>query len=432
MISEKQVWAALPSSGFLHSYVSWASHWTGAPVGFHAVAGLCLLSQTVPTDYAFPWAIPLRMNFYGLLVGPSGVGGKGRSIGVAREVLSPAVASEMEQPGSPQGCAESLSGKPQIIFYDEFGDFLEKTRTGQLAALRTTLTNLYDCAKVGNKLVDRPGKKKLVAQPNPRLSLLGGVTPSFLEEFGSKTDWDGGFMSRFFTIYAVRERKPPTVFQGGDEREHLSTMLGALAGDTGGGREDLFNALSAHCPCSGWASDAIPLWEEWMAEKDRIMARSSPLISGAVDRAATYTIKIAMLLAWDRGDARTRARWFLPADLLSHAISLTSLHLESIAEVAAGLVFDRDARDERDMFRAIGTTPTPHGKALRHSGLSARRGAETIRTLMEKGRISQVAGEPGEVCYQRIEDVSNVIPFRLQVRIDDGASPESDDLFPPP
>jgi len=430
MISEKQVWAALPSSGFLRSYVSWASRWTGAPVGFHTIAGLCLLSQTVPTDYSFPWASPLRMNFYGLLVGPSGMGGKGRSIGIAREVLTPAVpAAEMEQPGSPQGCSESLSGKPQIIFYDEFGDFLEKTKVGQLSALRTTFTNLYDCAKVGNKLVDRPGKRKLEAQPNPRLSLLGGVTPAFLEEFGSKTDWDGGFMSRFFTIYATSERKPPSDFQGREERDHLVTLLSALASDTGGGREDLFNARPALCPCGGWSTDAVTLWDEWMEEKDRIAARSPPLISGAIDRASACIVKIAMLLAWDRGDARERVRWFLPADLLSHAIALTSLHLESITEVAAGLVFDRDARDERDMFRAIGTTPTLHRKALRDSGLSARRGAETIRTLMEKGRIQSVNGGDGEVRYVQIPDPSNVIPFKPLVRIVDEDGPGSDDLF---
>jgi hypothetical protein len=258
---------------------------------------------------------------------------------------------------------------------------------------------------------------------------LGGVTPAFLEEFGSKTDWDGGFMSRFFMIYATSERKPPSDFQGREERDHLVTLLSALASDTGGGREDLFNAHPALCPCGGWSTDAVTLWDEWMEEKDRIAARSPPLISGAIDRASACIVKIAMLLAWDRGDARERVRWFLPADLLSHAIALTSLHLESITEVAAGLVFDRDARDERDMFRAIGATPTPHGKALRHSGLSARRGAETIRTLMEKGRISQVADESGGVYYRRIEEVSNVIPFKLQVRTDDADESGSDDLF---
>jgi hypothetical protein len=412
MISEKQVWAALPSSGFLHSYVNWASRWTGAPVGFHAVAGLCLLSQTVPTTYAFPWATPLRMNFYGLLVGPSGVGGKGRSISVAREVLTPAVpAAEMEQPGSPQACSESLSGNPQIIFYDEFGDFLEKTRAGQLAALRTTFTNLYDCARVGNKLVDRPGKKKLVAQPNPRLSLLGGVTPTFLEEFGSKTDWDGGFMSRFFTIYSTSERRPPSDFQGTAERDYLSNALAGLI-TAKGGKDDLFNALPSLCPCGGWATDAIPLWEDWIERKDKRVATSPPLIAGAIDRAAAYVVKIAMLLAWDRGDARARTPWVLGTDLLTHAIALTELHLQSMEEVAAGLVFDRDSRDERDMYRAIGETGTRYSQALRNSGLTFRRGAETIRSLAEKKLIELDSSPDGDVYYKRRSETSNVIQFR--------------------
>jgi hypothetical protein len=367
------------------------------------------------------------MNFYGLLVGPSGVGGKGRSISVAREILTPAVpAAEMEQPGSPQACAESLTGKPQIIFYDEFGDFLEKTRAGQLAALRTTFTNLYDCARVGNKLVDRPGKRKLEAQPNPRLSLLGGVTPSFLEEFGSKTDWDGGFMSRFFTIYATSERTPPSDFQGAEERDYLSEALAKLV-TAEGGKGDLFNALPSLCPCSGWASDAVPIWEEWVVEKNSRIASSSPRISGTIDRAAAYVVKIAMLLAWDRGDARSRTAWTLSADLLTHAINLTELHLQSMAEVAEGLVFDRDARDERDMFRAIGETGTRYSQALRNSGLTSRRGTETIRSLVEK-RMIEVDGSPdGDVYYKRSGERSNVIQFRIPQPVKD--PPPDNSLF---
>ncbi len=121
--------------------------------------------------------------------------------------------------------------------------------------------------------------------------------------------------------------------------------------------------------------------------------------------------------------------WTLSRDLLTHAIGLTELHLQSMAEVAEGLVFDRDARDERDMYRAIDTAPTSHGKALRDSGLSARRGAETIRTLMEKRRIQVVPSTDGEVRYARAREPSNVLPFKSPVRIVDEDTPGSDDLF---
>jgi hypothetical protein len=430
MISEKQVWAALPSSGFLRNYVEWGTKWTGAPAGFHAVAGLCLLAQTVPVSYAFPWASPLRANFYGLLIGPSGAGGKGRSISAARDTITAAaIPAEMEQPGSPEGCVEALEGKPQVIFYDEFGDFLERTRQGQLGGLRTIYTNLFDCVKVGRRLVDRPGKKKKEPEPNPRLSLLAGVTPTFLEEYTRRVDWEGGFMSRFFMLYSSSDRNPPVQFTGAEMQTYLAQVLAGFAADgkqRGGESVDLFN-LGLSSKCGGWSAAAEPLWEEWQRSLDRRRAAESPLAGGAIQRSAAYGAKISLLLAWDEGTARRSGEWRVSEETLRYAIALTELHIQSSLEIVSGLAFDRDARDERDMYRAIGVGPTEHSVALRRSGLSARRGAEMIASLSEKGLIRYFPGLDGVTRYSSTETPSNVLPFRRPGENEEAIEPD-----PPP
>lgn len=424
MITEKQVWAALPNSGFLRSYVEWASRWTGATPGFHTVAGLALLAQSVPVDYAFPWSSPLRANFYGLLIGPSGAAGKGRTIGAARGVLKAAFPeSEQEQPGSPEGCIESLESKPQIIFYDEFGDFLQRTQQGQLSGLRTVYTNLYDCVKPGHRLVRRPGRKPKPLAENPRLSILAGGTPSFLEEFTTRTDWEGGFSSRFFMIYATSERLPPSSFQGEREQERLARLLASYAPDTTQAATkptDIFsNAVVVDAPpveprgdCAGWTLEAETLWDEWIRNLGERVKMATPLLAGPIHRSAGHCAKIAILLSWDSGLARAGGEWRVDRETLERAIAITELHIISASEIVENLTFDRDTRDERDLLDAIGEAPTLYSVALRRARLTAKRGQDAIRTLLTKKAIVRAEMGDGEEYFRRYsEERSNVIPF---------------------
>src|SRR3989337_2802630 len=140
MITDKQVLDALPPNGFLRSYVRWAGRWLEAGTAFHVSAGLALLAQSVPTEMEFPGVTKTRANLYALLVGPSSVSQKTRSIQAAESVLQEALpGSIMTRPGSPEACIEAISDRvPQILFYEKFGSFLQGTKKGrgQLAPLR--------------------------------------------------------------------------------------------------------------------------------------------------------------------------------------------------------------------------------------------------------------------------------------------------------
>src|SRR3972149_4269209 len=258
----------------------------------------------------------------------------------------------MTRPGSPDACIEAISDRvPQILFYEEFGSFLQGTEKGrgQLAPLRMVLTDLYDCGRTGKQLV--PGKNskcRKVYKGNPRLSILAGVTPGLLEAFTTEIDWTEGFLGRFFTMYATSEKESSAgTFHGEDVRKELSKTLKEYA--TG---QDIFTA--------------------------------------AIHRALGHVVKIAMLLSWDYGEARSGEPWSIELSALEPAIKIVSLHIESVEEIAQGLAVDRDMKDERRMLQAITETPVDYAEALRRAHLIKKRADDMIASLLEKKLIARV------------------------------------------
>ena len=57
MLTEREVWDALPPSGFLRSYVEYASQCTDAHVAYHLAGGLTMLTQTVIGLLAIPFTM---------------------------------------------------------------------------------------------------------------------------------------------------------------------------------------------------------------------------------------------------------------------------------------------------------------------------------------------------------------------------------------
>jgi hypothetical protein len=413
MISEKQVFAALPQSGFVRSYVEWAGQWLESNAGFHVSAALSILAQSVPTRLEFPGVTPLHANFYALIVGPSTVARKTRTIEAAQSVLKLALPGTiMVKPGSPEACVYALTGTPQILFYDEFGSLLQASETGQLAPLRMILTDLYDCGTAGRNLAPRGKKRKACAtvEENPRLSLLGGVTPGLLEEYTLEIDWTEGFLARFFTLFGTAERKLPYApFSGEGARDALANTLKSYSEfDT-----DPFAPTSIE-PCKGFSVGAAHLWNSWCESIRERAEMGEYAIKAAIHRAQGHAIKIALLLAWDYGAVRSGRPWYVDLDALEPALAFTELHIQSVEEIAQGLAADRDMRDERRMLRAITDEPIAYGPALRAAHLVKKRGDDMIASLLEKGLVARLAdSDPfSPLKYQRVKQETNVVPIR--------------------
>lgn len=394
VITERQVFAALPRSGFLRSYVEWAGKWLEANVAFHVSSGLALLSQSVPVGMGFQAVTTLRANFYGLLVGPSSASAKTRSIETAKSVLQEAnPESIMIAPGSPEACIDALNGRPQILFYDEFGSFLQGTEGGQLAPLRMVLTDLYDCGMAGRMLVKQRGKKAKRPEANPRLSILGGVTPGLLEAFTTEVDWSEGFLARFFTLYASAERQLSFRrfdAEGMAERTRLAQMLAEF-----GNTNDPFSDGPPQA-CRGFTLEAAARWDAWCLDLKKRAKKGDHAVKAAIHRAQGHAIKAGLLLSWDFGNARSGEPWDIDMDALEPAIAFTELHITSVEEIAQGLAPDRDMRDERRMFLAIDDEPIAYGDALLKARLTKRRGDEMISSLVEKGLITRLQSDAME------------------------------------
>jgi hypothetical protein len=270
------------------------------------------------------------------------------------------------------------------------------------------LTDLYDCGRVGKQLVcSSRYKAPQVFKEKPRLSIMAGVTPGLLEAFTTEIDWTEGFLGRFFTMYATSEQKNSNVglFQGEAARQELVTLLKGYATT-----DDIFTPTVQ--PCEGFGFGAIALWDEWCHLMKERALKGERESAAAIHRALGHTIKIAMLLSWDYGAARSGEPWNVELSALEPAMKIVNLHIESVEEIAQGLAVDRDMKDERRMFQAISEEPMDYAEALRRAHLIKKRGDDMIASLLEKHLIARVSDTDvfAPIRYVRTRQ-TNIIPF---------------------
>lgn len=382
MIRESEADAAIPKEGFLRDYVEYARQCTDANIAYHIVGGLSVLAQAIPEMIGFPFGDgPLYGNFYGLVVGPSTESRKSVAVKIAERLLKASgVGYIAEQPGSHEGLSDSVRANPkQIVFYDEFGFFLSQTEKGYAVPLKTLYTNLYDSGSIGRAL---SGKRR-GAVDNPRVSVLGGSTLDFLERHTDPQDWTGGFLARFFTIYADRERTfelPPPRVLG---RESLVERLQRLT-DLG--------ANSASGLCQGLAEDCVPLWKDWYRSSEKQMRQSAQETRAAVSRSHAMCLKIALLLAWDGGRPRTGEEWWIEESELVPAIKMTELHIRSALEIGSKLAATREMRDHNTVLKNLSNVePRSLGQIITLSKVGLRRRVlEILQSLEEEGLVQRL------------------------------------------
>lgn len=391
MITESDVAAALPPAGFLRDYVYYASRCTDAHAAFHLNAGLVLLAQACPIDYHFPFGQPIYSNLFGLAVGLSG-DRKSASISVARDVLSEAIPSGCgEVPGSREALIDGLKVNPrQAIFYSEFGSFLASADRSIYTPMKTTFTEAWDASPLGRTQVKKQGTEA----KTPRLSLLAGCTPDYLERHTEASDWMGGFMARFLCMFVKRERNysvPP-----GDpvNRPRVVAKLKDL---------DATQNPVVRGQCLGFDPAARAEWDVFYHEMDTFESPNEA--AGAVRRAPSQTLKIALLLAWDYGQARSGMDWYITPAELRPAIAITKFHTDSVLRVGDHLAPDQNMRDRRRVLDAIGESPRALGAIMRESKLLKRRVGELLETLMEEGYVVPVvAVEHAGLWYRRVPE----------------------------
>lgn len=386
MIAEQEVWDALPTRGFVRSYVEYASQTTDANIAYHVAGALSILAQTVPLDYCVPYASPLWGNMYSLIVGDSSKSRKTASINVAQRILREAMPGSVgEVPGSQEGLYESLRAQQrQLIVYGEFGEFLAKAEQGYLLPLKTAYTNLWDAIPIGRALAN----SRRGAVNDPRLSLLCGVATDLLERHTEQADWTGGFLARFLTFHAEPERNyaaPPI-----DDPMRRAAIVKWV--------KDLAAPQTLPGRCLWLDKQGEQMWADWWEAMSKTRDKANRRVAAACSRSTSIAAKTAILLAWDVGQARSGHDWYVDEVSLASALMITNLHLDSVIELGETVTGTKDMRDRRSVLRSIAEVPTPLGVIIKSSDLLKRRVMEIIDSLTEE-RMVEMVKVNGQVCY---------------------------------
>ncbi|MDO8691636.1 MAG: hypothetical protein Q7R39_16805 [Dehalococcoidia bacterium] len=376
MITEAQVDAALPPSGFIRDYVTYGKSVCDCNTAYHLAAGLTVLAQTAPIDYGIPFGPSIiPANLFVLLVGPSTQSRKSAAIKIARELLQEACPGSVgEEPGSEEGMIESIrSNRRQVMMFSEFGRFLAKAEAGYLMAIKTRLNDIYDGAVIGHALAKKQGRAQEKDIGDHRVCVLAGCAPDYLERHTEPVDWSGGFLARFFTINAVRERQ--FTFPKDDKviRQALVNNLKQR------------NEIQVMGKCLGLDPAALAMWEAYFLKQDNYVGAVETAAAAA--RAPGIALRIAQLLALDYGPARSGQDWWMTTAELAPAIRMAGLHLQSVMEIGATLAPSKDMRERRIVLSYIRDDPTSYGEILLGAKLLVRRVKELMESLQEEGTV---------------------------------------------
>jgi hypothetical protein len=407
MLTESEVLAALPSHGFLRAYVEYAAGRTDANLAYHLAGGLMLLSQAVPIDYAMPWGSPVYGNVYGMVVGGSSKSRKTSALNIAARLLQEALPSSLQEtPGSTEGLIESLRREPkQVVLYPEFGEFLAKAEEGYFLTMKTLLTSLWDAMPVGRALAS--GSKGQIQKP--RLSVTAAVATDLLERHTEEADWTGGFVARFLTFYAEPERHFTTPPMDDIQTKHsLAEWLRGLADFTVPMQDG--DAASPPGICKGMTPEAQRLWTAWAEEEAKKTKGANTRVAASIARATSHAGKVAILLSWDIGRARSGETWHIGEAEVSSALAITSLHIKSVLELGDRVTGSRDMRDRRAVLNAVSTSsPTPLGVIIKRASLLKRRVVEVLDSLVEEQAVLPVSVGRGGLAYLQTPEMQKAL-----------------------
>lgn len=415
-VTEEQARAATPERGWLKAYVKWAGAATDANLAYHLVSGLSVLSQSVPIDYGIPFgALPIYCNMYSLLIGDSTDARKTTAVKLAARIASAGLPERIgAEPGSAEAVVDELFYKPQqIVFIEEYGALLASTERGYATAIKTKWTQAYD----GGRMARVKANKKGVVVDNPRLSLLAGGAPGYVERHTEPVDWTEGFLARHTTILANRERLIKKPLADLDLENRLVTWLKAV------GQLDSYSP-GGPGPCLGISDEAIDLFSTW-TDKLAAISRTgrNRMIAPALSRATAMAIKVAGLLAWDWGTARTGGSWQLGGEEMCAATKIIDLHVQSVLEIGEWLAPDKSMRDRRKVLALIDNDLVSRAHVLREAQMLKREFDNVISTLMDE-RMIHVESIDGQPWYMR----NNATLVTKARRSETAARPEDDPL----
>lgn len=376
VVSDDKARASVPPRGLLDKYIKYCSTQTDAPLCFHVGAGLTLLANLIPSQlYLDKNGKKTKFNLYTLLIGDSVLGRKTTSMDLALSVLQPVVPERLipGQPDSWQGLLRMLGETPggqALVCEGEFSRFLSQAGNGgYLLGLKQGYVEIYDGNTVGKHT--KAAEESVVIQ-SPSVSLLAGCAPVFIEEYMTRTDFEGGFWARFLVMNADSGEYKPYAEPRLDMLERLRDIARQYTARVPPLWESMSVVISpeAKARIGAWGTNTV----EFARKLD-----PSDLRRGVVARSQLIVIKVAALLAYDRsmelligGDKRlaNKPLTILPEDV-EWAEKVAEIHIISAVGVS----------------RSVASTPAMRNRRRVLNLILAARGAVTIGHLTLEGKM---------------------------------------------
>jgi K+-sensing histidine kinase KdpD len=229
-----------------------------------------------------------------------------------------------------------------------------------------------------------------------------------LERHTEEADWTGGFVARFLTFYGEPERHFITPPMDDLQAKHsLAEWLRGLADFS----VPMQSGEQANPPgmCKGMTPAAQQMWADWAAEEGKKTKGANTRVAASIARATSHAGKVAILLSWDIGRARSGETWHIGEAEVKSALAITSLHIKSVLELGERVTGSRDMRDRRAVLNAISSmAPTPLGVIIKRAALLKRRVVEVLDSLVEEQAVA-VYTSSGRLSYLQSPEAQKLL-----------------------
>lgn len=398
--SEIEWWMAkLPKNHFLRVYHDYATTCSQAPSASHLLHGLLLLASTCPSTLRVPAGaggseFATFAPLYGLLVGETAAR-KTSSQELAMNLLRSSDLAERIGPrvASPEALTDCLGKSPQkTIAYPEFSTFLSATSKPPGDQLRTGLTDAYD----GIAYETQGRRAGTVTVTDPRVTLFAACTPSHLSDYTTQSDFDGGFLNRFLTVFI----EPPTLQDGWRRANTAKAEEWLLA------RINTYKGAEAGM-CTGFSPEADSLWAEWFRNWQRAALGMDSLTRSVTARTPLLAMRVALVTAWGDTDPNGRpalagsTTWKLQEKHILAGMAVACMHVASCRKLLQLVPRTPARREVLHVLAAVREDWTALGQITGTSHVERRKVLQHLETLREEGLVATEA-QNSSTYYRRM------------------------------
>lgn len=321
-LDEDKLVDTIADSGFLRSYVGYASGATEAPRLFHLGVGLVLLGTAMGNRVripAFGYA-PMYSNLWLVLIAPTGIFYKSTSMGIGVRLLTSANKNHLlPDQFTPEALIQILAKQPAgLLVAHEFAGLLEYigSKREYVAGTKELLTVLFD----GTPYKRATKKSGSFFVDNAAPSILGATTMEWLKDAAAKKDLRGGFLARFLWLPATKLGKPirglPDLSNPvRDELQDFLKEIGHLDGTVD------FSLVN----------HGFDVWQRAYRKKINVPGAVEPELFGIFSRGPALVLKLATILQVSYSEGE-------PLRISSRALSNAIVLLENLQERAVEVV----------------------------------------------------------------------------------------------